>query len=126
MPSRLLALKYGADLVWGPEIVDRAMIDCERIVDSTYCDLAWEWVSDLHKFCLCVDETGVISFEKAGKPVWTTHPIEKPFLIYQIGSANPEMAVQAALMVMNDVSGNNLMVFRQFDRKLISMWQVWS
>ena len=26
LPSRLLALKYGADLVWGPETVDRSMI----------------------------------------------------------------------------------------------------
>ena len=38
VPSRLLALKYGADLVWGPEIVDRAMIGCERIVDGTCCN----------------------------------------------------------------------------------------
>ncbi|KAK4698175.1 tRNA-dihydrouridine synthase 2, partial [Lecanoromycetidae sp. Uapishka_2] len=29
LPSRLLALKYGADLVWGPETVDRSMIAVE-------------------------------------------------------------------------------------------------
>lgn len=34
VPSRLLALKYGADLVWGPETVDKAIIGCERAVDS--------------------------------------------------------------------------------------------
>ena len=37
-----------------------------------------------------------------------THPIEKPYLIYQIGSADPETAVQAAKMVMQDVSGFDL------------------
>jgi tRNA-dihydrouridine synthase 2 len=51
------------------------------------------------------EQTGVVSYEKAGKPIWTTHPIEKPYLIYQIGSATPELAVQAALTVLNDVSG---------------------
>jgi len=51
------------------------------------------------------DETGVVSYEKGGKAIWTTHPIEKPYLIYQVGSATPELAVQAALMVADDVSG---------------------
>lgn len=51
------------------------------------------------------EETGVVSYEKAGKPIWTTHPIEKPYLTYQIGSATPELAVEAALVVANDVSG---------------------
>jgi tRNA-dihydrouridine synthase 2 len=40
--------------------------------------------------------------------MFTTHPIEKPFLIYQIGSSDPSLAVQAARMVMNDVSGVDL------------------
>jgi len=54
------------------------------------------------------DGTGVVSYEKGGKPIWTTHPIEKPYLIYQVGSATPELAVQAALMVADDVSGVEL------------------
>lgn len=40
--------------------------------------------------------------------MFTTHPIEKPYLIYQIGSADPELAVQAAKTVMRDVSGIDL------------------
>ena len=40
--------------------------------------------------------------------MFTTHPIEKPYLIYQIGSADPELAVQAAKTVMQDVSGIDL------------------
>ncbi|KAF8320897.1 FMN-linked oxidoreductase, partial [Clavulina sp. PMI_390] len=87
LPSRLLALKYGADLVWGPEIVDRGMIGCSRVVD---------------------DATGVITYEKAGKPIWSTHPIEKPYLIYQVGSANPDLAAQSAMIVAQDVSGVEL------------------
>lgn len=34
LPTRLLALEYGANLVWGPEIVDKAIIGSERVVDG--------------------------------------------------------------------------------------------
>lgn len=40
--------------------------------------------------------------------MFTTHPIEKPYLIYQIGSADPDLAVRAAKTVMQDVSGIDL------------------
>ena len=40
--------------------------------------------------------------------MFTTHPVEKPYLIYQIGSADPSLAVQAAKMVMQDGSGIDL------------------
>ena len=35
VPTRLFALKYGASLVWGPEIVDKAILHAERVVDRT-------------------------------------------------------------------------------------------
>ncbi|KAJ9102650.1 hypothetical protein QFC19_004759 [Naganishia cerealis] len=62
LPMRLLSLHYGAGLVWGPEIVDKAIIGAERIVD----------------------------------------------LIYQIGTSDPELAVQAAKTVEQDVAGFDL------------------
>ena len=40
--------------------------------------------------------------------MFTTHPIEKPYLIYQIGSSDPDLAVQAARTVIQDVSGIDL------------------
>lgn len=52
--------------------------------------------------------TGVISYEGKSKAIFTTHPVEKPYLIYQIGSADPELAVQAAQTVMQDVAGIDL------------------
>lgn len=87
MPTRLLSLSHGANLVWGPEIVDRAILDCERAVNPT---------------------TGVVSFVKDGKSVWDTHPVEKKRLIFQIGSATPELAARAAKMVQDDVAGVDL------------------
>jgi tRNA-dihydrouridine synthase 2 len=49
-----------------------------------------------------------VSYNGKTRAMFTTHPIEKPFLIYQIGSSDPSFAVQAARTVMNDVSGIDL------------------
>ncbi|RPD64574.1 FMN-linked oxidoreductase [Lentinus tigrinus ALCF2SS1-7] len=87
LPTRLYALKHGAKLVWGPETIDKAILHTTRGVDPV---------------------TGVVSYHGKSKAIFTTHPIEKPFLIYQIGSADPELAVQAAKMVQQDVSGFDL------------------
>ncbi|KAL6307795.1 hypothetical protein BKA93DRAFT_727023 [Sparassis latifolia] len=87
LPTRLYALKHGASLVWSPEVVDKAILHSERVVDPV---------------------TGVVSYNGKSKAIFTTHPIEKPYLIYQIGSSDPETAVQAAKIVMQDVAGFDL------------------
>lgn len=40
--------------------------------------------------------------------VFTTHPVERTHLIFQIGSSNPDLAVQAAKTVLQDVAGIDL------------------
>ncbi|KAJ2793226.1 tRNA-dihydrouridine synthase 2, partial [Coemansia helicoidea] len=87
LPMRLLSLQYGADLVWTSEVVDKCITGCERVVDS---------------------RTGVIKFLKDGKDVFTTHPDEKDRVIFQLGTATAEEAVQAAKVVEADVSGIDL------------------
>ncbi|CCL98544.1 uncharacterized protein FIBRA_00544 [Fibroporia radiculosa] len=87
LPTRLYSLKHGASLVWGPETVDKAILHTQRVVDPV---------------------TGVVSYVGKSKAIFTTHPIEKPYLIYQIGSADPELAVQAAKAVVQDVAGFDL------------------
>ena len=52
--------------------------------------------------------TSVISYGKNGHQIWSTHPIEKPYLVYKISSVNPQLAVQAALTVINNVSAIDL------------------
>ena len=49
-----------------------------------------------------------MSYNGKTRAVFATHPVEKPYLIYQIGSADPELAVKAALKVLPDVSGIDL------------------
>ncbi|CAG8657258.1 13354_t:CDS:10 [Gigaspora rosea] len=85
LPMRLLALEYGADLVYTPEIVDKKMIVSERQFD---------------------EKTGIISYlDNKNSVAFTTHPIEKSKLIFQIGTADPDLALQAALKVKQDVAG---------------------
>lgn len=97
LPSRLAALKYGADLVWGPETIDRAMIGCYRRINP---------------------RNGTVEFARASssgncpdKPVkesviYRIDPArEKGKLIFQMGTAKPENAVLVGKMVAGDVNG---------------------
>lgn len=89
LPTRLLSLKYGADLVWSPEIIDRAIMGSDRVVDQ---------------------RTGMVSFLREGKQIFTTHPIERDRLIFQLGSSSPRWAYEAISHVTahDDVAGVDL------------------
>ncbi|GAB0131647.1 hypothetical protein EsDP_00000109 [Epichloe bromicola] len=99
LPSRLLALHYGADLVWGPETIDRAMIGTTR------------------RFR---EETGVIEWTRPSSQgghkdpppdakessIYRVFPeVEADKLIFQMGTADPDRAVEAARLVAADVAG---------------------
>lgn len=92
LPTRLLALKYGADLVWGPEIVDHALLNGEP---------AKRFVN---KKLDCID------FVKSPKNqvIFRTYPTEKSRLVFQMGSGSPETAVEAGKLVAGDVSAIDL------------------
>ncbi|WBW71466.1 tRNA/mRNA dihydrouridine synthase Dus2 [Schizosaccharomyces osmophilus] len=92
LPTRLLALRYGANLVWGPEIVDKALVGgtlVQRIVN---------------------DRVNCIDFVKppTNKVLFRVHPLEANRLVFQLGSASPDLAVQAAKLVADDVAGIDL------------------
>ncbi|KAI9792550.1 MAG: hypothetical protein M1816_002070 [Peltula sp. TS41687] len=93
LPTRLLALRYGADLVWGPETIDRAMIGTTRRVSP---------------HSSTVDFVRFPSNGKAQKEsvIFSTLPQgEKDRLVFQMGTSSPERAVQAGKIVAADVAG---------------------
>ncbi|KAH8835011.1 hypothetical protein DL96DRAFT_1693606 [Flagelloscypha sp. PMI_526] len=108
LPTRLFALKHGAQLVWGPEMVDKAMLHSTREVDRM--STLFTFLSYFSKVFTIqpTAATGVVSFNGVSRAIFTCHPVEKPYLIFQLGTADPELAVQAAKMVVNDVSGIDL------------------
>lgn len=85
LPMRALSIKYGCDLVWGPEIIDKKMIHMKRI-----------WNDRLQ----CVDFVQ----KSDEKLVFRTNPaLEKSRLVFQMGTADPKLAVEAAKVVAADV-----------------------
>lgn len=98
LPSRLLALKYGADLVWGPETIDRSMIGTTRKVNHDTST---------------IDFTRLPSNSSRPQPevqkeslIFSTHHVlEHRRLIFQLGTASPSTAVEAAKLVARDVAG---------------------
>jgi tRNA-dihydrouridine synthase 2 len=95
-PTRLLSIKYGADLVWSPEIVDKKMLECTR-----------EWNEKTKTVDFTVSQQGKGNTEKKAI-IFRTSEAERDKIIFQVGSANPEIAVAACKMVAKDVAGIDL------------------
>ncbi|CCF58680.1 hypothetical protein KAFR_0F00830 [Kazachstania africana CBS 2517] len=92
LPTRLLALQNGADLVWSPEIIDKKLIATHRKINTKL---------------KTIDYT--ISKDAKETLVFRTFPeLESGKLIFQIGSGSPDLAVAASLKVINDVDGIDL------------------
>ncbi|TKA83862.1 hypothetical protein B0A55_00167 [Friedmanniomyces simplex] len=99
-PSRLLALKYGADLVWGPETIDKALIGTTRHVNTVTNTV------DFTRFSSNGAKNPAINADQRESVIYRLHPErEGKRLIYQIGTSNPETAVQAAKLIAPDVAG---------------------
>ncbi|KAJ9490125.1 hypothetical protein VN97_g3142 [Penicillium thymicola] len=97
LPSRLLALKYGADLVWGPETIDRSMIGTQRQVNPRNGTI---------EFTRVPSNGGRANKTSKKSIIYRIDPErEKGRLIFQLGTANARLAVQAAHVVAGDVSG---------------------
>lgn len=97
LPSRLVALKYGADLVWGPETIDRALIGSKRRINPRNSVVEYTRVpSNGGRADEAYKESIIYRVDRAR---------EKSKLIFQLGTASPELAVEAAKLVADDVSG---------------------
>lgn len=88
LPMRLLSLRYGADIVYSPEFVDKKIVQCTRHVEN--------------------DGKIVCYRDDKGSVIFKTVPEEKPYLVFQLGAATPEGAVAAAKLVESDVSAVDL------------------
>mmetsp|Transcript_97029 Transcript_97029/g.244656 ORF Transcript_97029/g.244656 Transcript_97029/m.244656 type:complete len:452 (-) Transcript_97029:90-1445(-) len=86
LPLRSLSLRYGADLVFGEEIVDRKIIGAVRVENPAFGTI--DYVSPRERVA-----------------VFSTRPEEKPRLIFQLGTADASLASEAALTVCRDVRG---------------------
>lgn len=94
LPLRTMALRYGADWVWSPEIIDKKLL-------STSCAVGSEFVD----FTVVREGKNNATFSSS---VLKLRHSEKERLIIQLGSSTPELAVKAALMVEDHCAGIDL------------------
>ncbi|XP_078607948.1 tRNA-dihydrouridine(20) synthase [NAD(P)+]-like [Branchiostoma floridae x Branchiostoma japonicum] len=86
LPARLLALDYGADVVYCEELIDHSMLQCQRVENEL------------------LDTIDFIK-EQAHHPVFRTCAKERDRVVFQMGTADPERALKVAKLVENDVAG---------------------
>ncbi|KAI7864944.1 hypothetical protein BDF14DRAFT_1830449 [Spinellus fusiger] len=84
LPFRLTVLDYGADLVWSEELVDKRVIGSVRSINPA---------------------TQAIEYHKGTSLTFSTHADEAGKVILQLGTADPDLALEAALTVKQDVVG---------------------
>lgn len=100
-PSRLLALKYGADLVWGPETIDKSLIGTTRRLNPTTNTVDFT----RHSSNGAPKTTGPDPNQRESV-IFRLHPEkEGKQLIYQMGTSNPDTAVKAGTVIAPDVAG---------------------
>lgn len=84
LPMRLLALRFGADLVYTEEIIDFKLLGARRFVN---------------------EELGTVDYiDASGAVFFRTCEEEKDRVVLQIGTNSPERAVRAAKIVEEDVA----------------------
>lgn len=103
LPARLLALHYGADLVWGPETVDRALIGSTLRRNPRANTL--EWVRFPNNGKARHDDAPRADDDRASVIFRLDEAREKGRLIFQVGTADPDLAVQCCDMVGPYVAG---------------------
>ncbi|XP_076808742.1 tRNA-dihydrouridine(20) synthase [NAD(P)+]-like isoform X1 [Clavelina lepadiformis] len=86
LPTRLLALKYGADIVYSEEIIDHRFIRCKRIINDRLNTI--DFVQETDNF-----------------PMFRTCSAERHQVVFQMGTADADRALKAAKLVENDVAG---------------------
>ncbi|NXY90503.1 DUS2L synthase, partial [Alcedo cyanopectus] len=85
LPMRLLALDYGADIVYCEELIDIKMLQCKRVINE-------------------VLET-VDFIAPNERVVFRTCERERHHVVFQMGSADAERALAVAKLVESDVAG---------------------
>eukprot|EP00045_Choanoeca_perplexa_P014797 m.176393 g.176393 ORF g.176393 m.176393 type:complete len:135 (-) comp16798_c0_seq9:2191-2595(-) len=110
LPTRLLALKYGAQVVYGEELIDFRMLECERVVNP---------VLDTIDFISKADHS--VAFR--------TCAAEKDAVVFQMGTSDPERAVRVAKVKLAGlaylVSGSPTMIDSNGVRCRLRLTETW-
>lgn len=116
LPFRLTVLDYGAgtiasispgdvstytythptiDLVWSEELVDKRVIGSVRKYNRRFMHIMI--IQQSAKYNIAITKT--IEYWKENKLTFSTHENERGKVIFQLGTADPDLALKAALTV---------------------------
>ncbi|CAB9524486.1 dihydrouridine(20) synthase [Seminavis robusta] len=100
-PLRTLALQYGADFVYSEEMVDRSLSDTIRVENEKLQTV--DYIKDTTKLAPKVQRKLARDGNRSPLMFQVDRRIEKGKLVCQIGSGEPELALDAVLHVKQDV-----------------------
>ena len=108
IPLRTLAISHGASLVYTEELVDRSISSSERIVNTELGTI--DYRVPKHNYSLKVQKRMAADKDNPdsenGAILLRIDPIiERNKLIYQIGTGESNLALEAATKVISDVNG---------------------
>jgi hypothetical protein len=107
-PLRTLALSYGASLVYTEELIDRSIVPTERIINTELGTI--DYRTPKHCYSAKVQKRMANDKDnpdsKNGAVLLRIDPlVEQDKLIYQMGTGEGHLALDAANKVVNDVNG---------------------
>ncbi|XP_021026780.1 tRNA-dihydrouridine(20) synthase [NAD(P)+]-like [Mus caroli] len=102
LPMRLLALDYGADIVYCEELIDLKMLQCKRVVNEVLSTVDFVAPDD--------------------RVVFRTCEREQSRVVFQMGTSDAERALAVARLVENDVAGIdvNMGCPKEYSTKILS------
>jgi tRNA-dihydrouridine synthase 2 len=111
-PLRTLAIKYGADTVYSEEIMDRSIVKTTRVLNHRLGTIDYVRVKEhfsakqLRKM-RCDTSNPSLENDNLNLPaILRIDPqIERDRFVYQMGTGEPNLALDAALKVQQDVCG---------------------
>jgi tRNA-dihydrouridine synthase 2 len=108
IPLRILALNHGATMTYTEELVDRSIFPTERIINDHLGTI--DYRTPLHTFPAKVQKRMLADGDNpdssSGAILLRIDPTkERDRLIYQIGTGESGLAVQAVEKVVGDVAG---------------------
>jgi tRNA-dihydrouridine synthase 2 len=104
LPFRLLALEYGADIVYTEEIIDKKLIRSEAFWDEKRSVLQFLSTQKNHMPDPAEADCPSEATSSGRVVVYETCPADRPCIL-QLGTSDPDLALEAAMKVIDHVDG---------------------
>lgn len=101
LPMRLLALDYGADIVYSEELIDWKLLRSVRRINGNHCKKLYFKQFNYLFLLSFIDVLGTIDYldKTDGTVVFRTCAKEKSKVVLQLGTCDPDRALKVGKLV---------------------------